>query len=46
MEEAQERSDIDMTPLQERLNEEFENRIEDLKREIEAEIRRRLVADQ
>ena len=46
MEEAQERSDIDMTPLQERLErEEFENRIEDLKREIEAEIRRRLVAD-
>tara|TARA_B100000700_G_scaffold207312_1_gene227825 strand:- start:2570 stop:4000 length:1431 start_codon:yes stop_codon:yes gene_type:complete len=46
MEEAQERSDNDMTPLQERLErEEFENRIEDLKREIEAEIRRRLVAD-
>ncbi|HBU40040.1 MAG TPA: hypothetical protein DEB59_06205 [Acidimicrobiaceae bacterium] len=46
MEEAQERSDSDMTPLQERLErEEFENRIEDLKREIEAEIRRRLVAD-
>ncbi|MBM35792.1 MAG: VWA domain-containing protein [Actinomycetota bacterium] len=46
MEEAQQRSDGDMTPLQERLErEEFENRIEDLKREIEAEIRRRLVAD-
>ena len=46
MEEDQERSDSDMTPLQERLErEEFENRIEDLKREIEAEIRRRLVAD-
>ena len=46
MEEAQERTDGDMTPLQERLErEEFENRIEDLKREIEAEIRRRLVAD-
>ena len=46
MEEAQERTDGDMTPLQERLErEEFENRIEDIKREIEAEIRRRLVAD-
>ena len=46
MEEAQERTNGDMTPLQERLErEEFENRIEDLKREIEAEIRRRLVAD-
>lgn len=46
MEEAQERSQDDMTPLQERLErEEYENRIEDLKREIEAEIRRRLVAD-
>ena len=46
MEQAQERSEGDMTSLQERLErEEFENRIEDLKREIEAEIRRRLVAD-
>tara|TARA_Y100000768_G_scaffold339293_1_gene282429 strand:- start:2371 stop:3801 length:1431 start_codon:yes stop_codon:yes gene_type:complete len=46
MEQAQERSEADMTSLQERLErEEFENRIEDLKREIEAEIRRRLVAD-
>ena len=46
MEEAQQRSEGDMTPLQERLErEEYENRIEDLKREIEAEIRRRLVAD-
>ena len=46
MEEAQQRSEADMTPLQERLErEEYENRIEDLKREIEAEIRRRLVAD-
>ena len=46
MEESQGKSDGDMTPLQERLErEEFENRIEDLKREIEAEIRRRLVAD-
>ena len=46
MEESQGKSDGDMTPLQERLErEEFENRIEDLKREIEDEIRRRLVAD-
>ena len=46
MEEAQQRSQDDMTPLQERLErEEYEHRIEDLKREIEAEIRRRLVAD-
>ena len=46
MEQAQERSEGYMTSLQERLErEEFENRIEDLKREIEAEIRRRLVAD-
>ena len=46
MVQAQERSEGDMTSLQERLErEEFENRIEDLKREIEAEIRRRLVAD-
>ena len=46
MEQAQERSEGDMTSLQERLErEEFENRIEYLKREIEAEIRRRLVAD-
>ena len=46
MEQAQERSEGDMTSLQERLErEEFENRIEDSKREIEAEIRRRLVAD-
>ena len=46
MEQAQERSEGDMTSLQERLErEEFENRIEDLTREIEAEIRRRLVAD-
>lgn len=46
MEEAQQRSQDEMTPLQERLErEEYEHRIEDLKREIEAEIRRRLVAD-
>jgi len=35
-----------MTPLEERLeHDEFESRIEQLKKEIEAEIRRRLVAD-
>ena len=46
MEPAQERSEGDMTSLEERLErEEFENRIEDLKKEIESEIRRRLVAD-
>jgi uncharacterized protein with von Willebrand factor type A (vWA) domain len=46
MEQAQERSEGDMTSLEERLErEEFENRIEDLKKEIESEIRRRLVAD-
>ena len=36
----------DMTPLEERLErDEYEHRIESLKKEIEAEIRRRLVAD-
>ena len=46
MEEAGEKSESDLTSLQERLErEEFQNRIEDLKKEIEAEIRRRLVAD-
>ena len=46
MEQSQERSEGDMTSLEERLErEEFENRIEDLKKEIESEIRRRLVAD-
>ena len=46
MEEAGEKSESDLTSLQERLErEEFQNRIDDLKKEIEAEIRRRLVAD-
>jgi len=46
MEEAGEKSESDFTSLQERLErEEFQNRIDDLKKEIEAEIRRRLVAD-
>ena len=46
MEEAGEKSETDLTSLQERLErEEFQNRIDDLKKEIEAEIRRRLVAD-
>lgn len=46
MEEAGEKSESDLTTLQERLErEEFQNRIDDLKKEIEAEIRRRLVAD-
>ena len=46
IEESSQRYDGEMTPLAERLErEEFENRIEQLKREIEAEIRRRLVAD-
>ncbi len=46
MDESMDRLENDPTQLQERLQkEEFENRIEQLKREIEAEIRRRLVAD-
>ena len=46
MEQSQERSEGDMTSLEERLErEEFENRIEDPKKEIESVIRRRLVAD-
>ncbi len=46
MEESMDQLENQPTPLQERLQrEEFENRIEQLKREIEAEIRRRLVAD-
>ncbi len=46
MDEANDKLDTDPTALQQRLQrEEFENRIEQLKREIEAEIRRRLVAD-
>ena len=46
VEESAQRYEGELTPLAERLErEEFENRIEQLKREIEAEIRRRLVAD-
>ncbi|WP_423923384.1 VWA domain-containing protein [Candidatus Poriferisodalis sp.] len=46
IEESSQRYEGEMTSLAERLErEEFENRIEQLKREIEAEIRRRLVAD-
>jgi uncharacterized protein with von Willebrand factor type A (vWA) domain len=46
LEAARQESPDDLTPLEERLErDEYEHRIEDLKREIEAEIRRRLVAD-
>jgi uncharacterized protein with von Willebrand factor type A (vWA) domain len=46
MDQARESSPEPLTPLEERLErDEFEARIEELKREIEAEIRRRLVAD-
>ena len=46
MEETREQTEQDLTSLEERLErEEFENRIEQFKAEIEAEIRRRLVAD-
>ena len=46
VEESSQRYEGELSPLAERLErEEFENRIEQLKREIEAEIRRRLVAD-
>jgi uncharacterized protein with von Willebrand factor type A (vWA) domain len=46
MEQAHEDADGDLTPLEERLErDEYENRIDALKKEIEAEIRRRLVAD-
>jgi uncharacterized protein with von Willebrand factor type A (vWA) domain len=46
MEQAHEDADGDLTPLEERLErDEYENRIDQLKKEIEAEIRRRLVAD-
>jgi uncharacterized protein len=44
--EARETSPEPLTPLEERLeHDEYEHRIENLKKEIEAEIRRRLVAD-
>ncbi len=46
MEKAREEAPGEMTPLEERLErDEFESRINNLKQEIEAEIRRRLVAD-
>lgn len=46
MEQAREDATGDLTALEERLEQdEFEHRIDDLKKEIEAEIRRRLVAD-
>jgi uncharacterized protein with von Willebrand factor type A (vWA) domain len=46
MDQTREDADGDLTPLEERLErDEFENRIDQLKKEIEAEIRRRLVAD-
>ena len=46
MEQAREDAGGDLTPLEERLErDEFDDRIEKLKKEIEAEIRRRLVAD-
>jgi uncharacterized protein with von Willebrand factor type A (vWA) domain len=46
MESAREDSPAPLSPLEERLeHDEYETRIEQLKKEIEAEIRRRLVAD-
>ncbi len=46
MEQAKEDAGGELTPLEERLErDEFDDRIEKLKKEIEAEIRRRLVAD-
>jgi uncharacterized protein len=46
MEEAQQQADGGMTKLEERLaRDEYEARIDELRKEIEAEIRRRLVAD-
>jgi uncharacterized protein with von Willebrand factor type A (vWA) domain len=46
MDQARDSSPDPLTPLEERLErDEYESRVEDLKREIEAEIRRRLVAD-
>ena len=46
MDQARDDAPEDLTPLEERLErDEFEHRIEKLKQEIEAEIRRRLVAD-
>ncbi len=46
MEQAQQAAPEPLTPLEERLEQdEYETRIDQLKKEIEAEIRRRLVAD-
>ena len=46
MQQAHEDAPDDLSPLEERLEkDEFEHRIDELKKEIEAEIRRRLVAD-
>ncbi len=46
MEAARQQSPETLTPLEERLeHDEYESRIEELKQEIETEIRRRLVAD-
>jgi len=46
MEQAQDTADHDMTPLEQRLErDEYEQRVNQLRQEIEAEIRRRLVAD-
>jgi uncharacterized protein len=46
MEQAQGKVKGEMTPLEQRLaNDEYENRVDQLRKEIEAEIRRRLVAD-
>jgi uncharacterized protein len=46
MDQAREQSPEPLTPLEERLEQdEFEARIDKLKKEVEAEIRRRLVAD-
>jgi uncharacterized protein len=46
MEATREDSGGQLTPLEERLaRDEYDNRVENLRREIEAEIRRRLVAD-
>jgi uncharacterized protein with von Willebrand factor type A (vWA) domain len=46
MNQAREDSPIPLSPLEERLeHDEYEHRIDQLKKEIEAEIRRRLVAD-
>src|SRR5437899_2385747 len=46
MEAARDQSDGDLTSLEERLaKDEYESRIDRLRKEVEAEIRRRLVAD-